>query len=95
MLYSAEPIICIFPGSNDTLEDKEKETQDLLIEYRLPKYDFANGRLVDYGNLLVLFGYLVMFSPPFPMAAVIIALSLYFEAKCKLNTNQPLLCHIC
>lgn len=61
-------------------EKKENKREDIVENYRRSEYDFA-GRLSDYTTLFVLFGYLVMFSPALPVAAVFVAVSTAWESR--------------
>merc|ERR1711907_740084 len=47
----------------------ETKKEEIVENFKRSPYDFA-GRLADYTTLFILFGYLVMFSPALPIAAV-------------------------
>merc|ERR1711916_202352 len=63
-------------------ESDEKETtrEEIVENYKRNPYDFA-GRLADYTTLFILFGYLVMFSPALPVAAILVSASVAWESR--------------
>jgi len=66
---------CCFGG--DTQASKREE---IVENYKRAPYDFL-GRLADYTTLFVLFGYLVMFSPALPVAAILVSASVAWESR--------------
>jgi hypothetical protein len=61
-------------------KEKESKKEEIVDNYKRAPYDFS-GRLADYTTLFILFGYLVMFSPALPIAAVLVAGSVAWESR--------------
>lgn len=61
-------------------EVNETKKEEIVENFKRSPYDFA-GRLADYTTLFILFGYLVMFSPALPIAAVLVAGSTAWESR--------------
>ena len=66
---------CCFGNNED-----ETKKEEIVENYKRSPYDFS-GRLADYTTLFILFGYLVMFSPALPIAAVLVAFSVAWESR--------------
>lgn len=61
-------------------DKNESKKEEIVENYKRSQYDFT-GRLADYTSLFILFGYLVMFSPALPIAAVLVAGSTAWESR--------------
>lgn len=68
-------ILCCKCGAGAKDDEDAAEAQ-----YKLPTYDFTQ-RLADFTTLFIMFGYLVMFSPSLPCAAILVGTSLYTESR--------------
>ena len=77
-MFSIDAVMKLFSGKCCT--DEEGIKDKLIDAYNRPTYDFT-ARLTDYTTLFVLFGYLVMFSPALPIAALFVAASVSFESR--------------
>jgi anoctamin-10/anoctamin-7 len=80
-----DALTCKWSKLVNNVENVGKNTKaTALKEYSLPTYDF-NARLADYTTLFVLFGYVVMFSPSLPIAALFVSVSVFIEVRGDLN----------